>query len=97
PYFGSAPPWPARNDLAVDGSPLRANGRTFSRGIGVHSYSRLTYEIDSSQWPAFRTQYAIDAGRGGEPRSLADVTVRIKLDDRVVHEQAHIRPGDLSQ
>ena len=96
PYFGGSPPWPARNDAAVDGGPLHAAGQSFTRGIGVHSYSRLTYDIAAGNWPAFRTQYAIDTGTGDAPRQLADVTVRIKLDDRVVHEQAHIRAGELS-
>ena len=99
PYFGGggAISWPARSDTAVDGSPLRFEGRTFDHGIGVHSYSRLTYDVagGAGGWAAFRTQYAIDSPRSN-PRPLADVTVRIKLDDKVVHERAHVRAGELS-
>jgi hypothetical protein len=99
PYFGGsgAISWPARNDTAVDGSPLRFENRTFDHGIGVHAYSRLTYDVNGGAggWGAFRTQYAIDSPRNN-PRPLADVTVRIKVDDKVVHERVHVRAGDLS-
>jgi hypothetical protein len=99
PYFGgsAAISWPARNDTAVDGSPLRFKGRAFDHGVGVHAYSRLTYDISGAggSWAAFRTQYAIDSPRNN-PRPLADVTVRLRLDDKVVHERAHVRAGEVS-
>jgi hypothetical protein len=82
--------WPTRPDRTVTGDPIRFGQRTFTRGIGVHAYSSLTYELDG-RYRAFRTQYAID---GSWP--YANVTVRIKLDDRVVHEQADVRSGNLA-
>jgi hypothetical protein len=91
PYFAGARIWPAKFDLAVDGLPLSANGRCYDHGIGVHAYSRLTFDLDP-QWVAFRTQYAIDWQRD-EPRKYADVTVRIKLDDKVVFEEKHVHEG----
>ena len=94
PYLGGATPWPARFDAAVDGGPLAFNGLVFDRGIGVHAYSRLTFPVDPG-WAAFRTQYAVDSRRDA-PRLLADVTVRIRVDDKVVHEQQHLRAGVLS-
>jgi hypothetical protein len=94
PYIGGAPQWPARFDSAVDGSPLQFDGRRFDHGIGVHAYSRLTFAVDP-QWTTFRTQYAIDSRREN-PSTLADVTVRIKVDGKLVHEQTHVRQGVLS-
>jgi hypothetical protein len=94
PYLGGAATWPAKFDLSVDGSPLSFDGQLYDHGIGVHAYSRLTFAIDP-QWKVFRTQYAIDSHRD-EPRKFADVTVRIKLDDKVVHEEKHFREGILS-
>jgi hypothetical protein len=88
PFLGE--PWPARMDKSVRGDPIRFGDRLFTRGIGVHSYSRLTYALDGG-WQAFRTSYAID---GDEP--YADVTVRIKLDGKVVHEQIGFKAGVLS-
>ena len=94
PYLGGSSAWPARFDQSVDGSPLSFDDHIYEHGIGVHAYSRLTFAIDP-QWKVFRTQYAIDSPRD-QPRKYADVTVRIKFDDKVVHEEKHFREGILS-
>jgi hypothetical protein len=75
----------------VLGEPIRFGGRTYERGIGVHAYARLAWEFDASRYKAFRTQYALD---GQLP--YANVTVRIKLDDRVAHEVKDFRAGALA-
>jgi hypothetical protein len=94
PYLGGAPMWPARFDAEVDGSPLQFDAQSFDHGIGVHAYSRLTFTIDP-QWSSFRTQFAI-ASPQDQPSKFAEVTVRIKVDGKVVHEQQHFRAGTLS-
>jgi hypothetical protein len=86
--------WPARMDQNVLGKPIRFGDRTFARGIGVHAYSRLVFPIDASQYKAFRTQYAIDTS--ATDGRFAEVTVRVKLGDRVVHEQKGFHAGTLS-
>jgi hypothetical protein len=82
--------WPARMDRTVDGEPIRFGERTFSRGIGVHSYSKLTYSIDPS-FKTLRTQYAISGDR-----PYANVTVRVLLDGKIVYEQPDVRSGALA-
>ena len=84
-------PAPARMNRTVLGEPIRFGGRTYERGIGVHAYSRLAWEFDAARYKAFRAQYALD---GQLP--YANVTVRIKLDGRVAHEQTDFRAGALS-
>jgi len=84
---------PAQMGRNVLGRPIRYADRIYTHGIGVHSYSRLVYELDG-QYAAFRTQYAIDTTESDG--RYADVTVRILLDGRVVHEQAHFKAGTLS-
>lgn len=81
---------PARMDRTVKGDPIRFGDRTFTRGIGVHSRSVIAWPLDGT-YKTFRTQYAID---GELP--YANVTVRIKLDDKVVHERADFGAGELS-
>jgi hypothetical protein len=81
---------PAQMNRTTDGEPIRFGDHAYARGIGVHAYSRLTWPIDPA-YRAFRTQYAID---GQLP--YANVTVRIKLDDHVAHEQKDFRAGTLS-
>lgn len=83
-------PIPAQMDRTVQGDPIRFNDREFTHGIGVHGYSRLVFPIDPG-CRSFRTQYAID---GDQP--WADVTVRIKLDDRVAYEKANVTSNVLS-
>lgn len=91
PFFGNGQEYPARMDAMVDGGrDLRFGGKTFRRAIGVHAFSRLTWPLDG-KYAAFRTQYAVD-----ERLSQADMTVRIKLDDKVVHEKQSVRAGTLS-
>jgi len=92
PFFGGRT-WPTRMDRSVDGSPIRFGRRTFARGIGVHAYSRLEWELDGS-YQAFRTQYAMASQ---ERSQYADVTVRIKLDGRIVHERVNFRAGVLAE
>jgi hypothetical protein len=83
--------WRTRVDAAdVAGAPLVVGGRTFKRGIGVHSYSRLVYPLDGS-YKAFRTRYGIN-----DSLTRADVTVRILAGDKVVHEAKKVRPSVLS-
>jgi hypothetical protein len=82
--------WRTRIDTDVTGAPLLVAGRTFKRGIGVHSYSRLVYPLDGA-YKAFRTRYGIN-----DSLTRADVTVRILAGDKVVHEAKNVRPGVLS-
>ena len=93
PYFGSLS-WPTRTDATVGGRPIQFGSRTYSRGIGVHAYSRLDYALDGGDaYAAFRTQYAIAQE---DKRQFADVTVRIKIDGATVHEQHNVKAETLS-
>jgi hypothetical protein len=84
----SFPPQMYRN---YRGEKIRFGGHDFARGIGVHAYCKLTYSLEGSGFKAFRTQYALseDAYKG-------KVTVRILLDDKVVHEARDFPAGKLS-
>ncbi len=82
----------ARMDRTVTGEPIRFGEQTFPRGIGVHAYSRLVWALpQGDRYQTFRTQYAID---GDKP--YANVTVRVKLDDKVVHEMQDFVAGKIS-
>jgi hypothetical protein len=93
PFISPGQSWPAQMDRSVTGEAIRFRDTTFAHGIGVHAQSRLTWPLDGS-WTAFRTQFAID---GDDSDAMAaDVTIRIKLDGKVVCEQPHVRGGELS-
>ena len=56
--------WPYQADRNVSGDLLRAGGKLFLKGLGMHSASRLTYDLDR---PASRLEaaLAIDDRAGG--------------------------------
>ena len=90
PFFGTSQEPAAKIDRNWIGGPIAFKETTFPHGIGVHAYSRLTWPLDQKH-EAFRTRFAVD---GESPE--ADITVRIKLDDKTVFEQQHVRAGALS-
>jgi hypothetical protein len=88
PYLGAE--YPARFDMNVLGAPIQFGDRVYTHGIGVHAYSRLSWQIEPAD-AHFRTQYAVD---GDSP--YADVAVQIKLDGEMVHLRKSLRAGELS-
>jgi hypothetical protein len=58
--------WNYRADRSVEGSPLRAENHLYLKGLGMHSASRLTYDLDQP-YRRFDAKLAVDdetAGRG---------------------------------
>jgi hypothetical protein len=51
--------WPYRLDRSVGGEPMALGGRPYSRGVGVHAYSLLTYEIGGA-YETFAATVGID-------------------------------------
>ncbi len=93
PFIGSPRTDVAQMDRNWSGQDIiRFDSQPFAHGIGVHSYSRLSWELDGT-FTTFRTRYAIDT-KDANPR--ADVTLRILLDGKPVYDKAHVRAGTLS-
>lgn len=93
PFIGTPHTGAAKMDHNWTGAdPIRFGSQQFAHGIGVHSYSRLSWDLDGT-FEAFRTRYAIDTQ---EANTRADVTVRILLDGKPAYEQVHVRAGTLS-
>lgn len=53
-------PWTWRKNRNVEGGPLRIGPRTYRRGLGVHSESRLVFPIESGDL-VFQSEIGIDA------------------------------------
>jgi hypothetical protein len=64
PYLGVS--WPYQPDGSVLGHPLVLGGSTFDKGLGMHSQSRISYEL-RGQYRWFETRVGLDGrtGRGG--------------------------------
>ena len=80
--------WPYRIDKNVLGGPLSIGGRAFDSGIGVHSRSVLTYELDG-QYREFTAQCGLDDAAG----LMGDVSASIVVDGEVKWEERHMRGG----
>jgi NPCBM/NEW2 domain-containing protein len=86
-------PWSYELDRNVLGAPLRANGRLYRKGIGMHSASRITYDLNG-EYEQFAADLAIDDVTGGK----GSVTCRVFLDDgtgdwQLKYESPVIRGG----
>ena len=90
--FLTETPLPARMDRNVFGKPMRYGSQIFERGIGVHANSKLVFALDGS-YKTFRTRFAIDTTHAAD---IANVRVRILLDDKVVHEEKSFRADHIS-
>jgi hypothetical protein len=80
--------WPTRFGLAVTGTPLRIAGRGYAHGIGVHSRSRLVWDLDGAR--RFRCTAGLDDSAG--PR--ADVDIAVLVDGRVEFQRKGVKLSD---
>jgi hypothetical protein len=87
PYFTEF--FPPHFDATYDNKPIPQKFEGFHHGISCHSNTKLDYALDP-EFTTFRTQFAIDSDS-----SLADVTVRIFLDDKLAYEQKNIKAGQI--
>ncbi|MGE0709524.1 MAG: NPCBM/NEW2 domain-containing protein [Planctomycetota bacterium] len=78
--------WGYKRDQNVTGGPLRLDGATFAKGLGVHSYCKLTYRLDK-KFKTFRATVGLDDGVKylGEP-GLGGVIFRVLLDGKPAKE-----------
>jgi hypothetical protein len=84
PYFGRRTPW--RKDVNLAGGPLKMDGRTYERGLAVHSRSALTYDL-GGRYATFEALVGFDelAGKAGR------VDCRVFADDKEVYANPDLR------
>jgi len=75
PYLGTT--WPYVLDGSADRRDLRLGGSTYDRGIGMHTASRLTYDL-AGRYRRFEARVGLDdrSGKGGTAR------VRVLVDGK---------------
>jgi hypothetical protein len=86
PYLSLA--WPYRLDANVTGTQLRAGGRCYVKGIGMHSAARLTYRLDKP-YRRFEAGLAIDDATSGR----GSVAFRVFVDSQEKYASPIIRGG----
>lgn len=81
--------WRTRRDLNVTGSAIRLAGRTYARGLGVHAYSALSYNLARGY-----ERFLATAGIDDAVAPHGSVIFRVKIDGRVAFETPMLRGGD---
>lgn len=56
-------PWQVRTDSAVTGVPLTIRGQVFKKGLGVHSYTALVYDL-AGQYESLAAVIGVDDAAG---------------------------------
>jgi hypothetical protein len=74
-------PWPIRHDRSLTLGTLATGGRTFEKGLGVHSRSELTYDV-AGRYEKFAATVGIDDA----VRPRGSVVFRVFGDDELVYE-----------
>lgn len=75
PYFGRLMSY--RRDQSLDGGPLKLKGKTYAKGLAVHSRSLLTYALDG-EYESFKATVGFDESSQGRGR----VACRLLADGR---------------
>ncbi|HWB13051.1 MAG TPA: NPCBM/NEW2 domain-containing protein [Pirellulales bacterium] len=87
PYLATS--WDYRLDANVRGTRLRAEGHLFAKGVGMHSASRLTWQLDKP-YRRFEAELAID----DETENGGSVVFRIFSGSREIYKSAVVHGGD---
>lgn len=82
-------PWSVGRNANLRGQPLMIGGRSFSRGLGVHAYTSLAYDL-AQPYEAFTATVGVD----DSAPDFASVVFRVKLDGRATYESPVMRRGD---
>ena len=85
PYWKDGFVWHYRRDMSIDNNPITLNSIVYEKGIGAHSYSRLTYSLNQ-KYMFFSAIIGID----DEVDSYGSVDIRVYGDDAVLVEYKDI-------
>ncbi len=80
--------WPPQRDKNVTGGPILLGGRRYDRGMGVHAYTALSYDL-AGQFEQFTAVIGIDDAVAPHGRAI----FRVHCDDRVAYESQPIGSG----
>ena len=83
PYFDRSMKWTA--DKSLDGRPLKIGDKTYTRGLGMHSRTVLTYDL-GGQFSKFES----DVGLQDESGKAGNVACRVLTDGEVAFEKADL-------
>jgi hypothetical protein len=90
PYLDRS--WPLRTDRAVTGEPLSAGGTLYAKGLGVHSRSRVTYDL-GGRYESFRAVVGLAASAG----EIGSAEFAVEVDGREAFRSGPVTATDAKQ
>ncbi len=81
--------WPYRLDANVTGTRLRAGGKIYAKGVGMHSTARLTFRLEKA-YRRFQAELAID----DQTQLRGSVVFRVLAGPREIYKSGVVRGGD---
>ena len=87
PYFDRLMPWV--RDKSWNDRPLKLNGKTYGRGLALHSRCVLTYDL-GGEFAAFRAVLGIDEDAG----ERGNANCRILIDEQELFSKVNLRGGE---
>ena len=87
PFFGHRLSW--RRDLNLLGEPLRMKGRTYARGVAVHSRCALDYDLNG-RYSTFEAVVGFDEGAKG----LGRVDCKVFADGKELYSNPDLKASD---
>ncbi|HEU4419327.1 MAG TPA: NPCBM/NEW2 domain-containing protein, partial [Planctomycetota bacterium] len=87
--------YPWQRDHSAMGGPLLAGGRTHGKGLGVHSRSRLSFQVPEGCERVW-TRVGLDDS-AAELRVQADADVRVLVNGKLVFEKLGLSAGQPPQ
>ncbi len=81
--------WPYAIDRSVGGGPLQAGGKTYLKGIAMHSTARLSFEI-----PPGKKRFAASIAIDDEAQGRGSVTFRVFVDKEQLYQSEIVRGGE---
>ena len=91
-------PWQFQRDRNVLGEPLRSQGRVVAKGLGVHTASRLAFDLTAAEaekkFERFVASIAVDDAAGRRGSVIFRVYLRRSNQWRLAYESPIVRGGD---
>lgn len=83
-------PWQRDRSTCAGRPPLQVNGRVYHKGIGAHSHSELTFDLNGG-YKKFRVTAGIDDNTGKDP--AGSVTVAVFGDGKPLFPKTRVKAG----
>ena len=93
-------PWPLRRDRNVLGGPLHVSGRTYPKGLGIHTASRLTYDLPQGRiqkHSRFLAEVALDDAASDRGSVVFRVYLRVASGWEQAYASPVLRGGESPQ